>query len=113
VTVIPGADLTACFTVTPDPPDRGGASEAWDAGCSTGNGLEYRWVFSVPDQGIEVCFGMGPWDASSCQETDQFSPDLQSLIFGLPAMAGSTSRATLFIRDTDGNMDWISVDYAF
>lgn len=100
----------ACFNVTPDPPDLGGDREEWNAGCSTGDGLEYRWVFSVPDIGpeMDMCYGDGAqpdgYTASPCSEFT-FSPNLEVISFDLEGPTGYTRRTTLYIKDADGNID--------
>ncbi len=77
-------DLAACFEVTPDPPSMGPPNEVWDAGCSSGTGLEYRWVFSIEELGscYDMCFGAGASPDgtmdSPCSLFD-FSPDLEVL----------------------------------
>jgi hypothetical protein len=117
VTVAPQADLQACFTVTPDPPDLGGVHETWDAGCSTGEDLEYRWMFSVPELGptYDQCYGQGPTGGylydSPCSSTDEFSPVLQTVEFGFEGVSGYTRRVTLYIRDPAGNIEVYYQDY--
>ncbi len=110
------ADLSACFTVTPDPPDLEMPIEFWDPGCSTGTGLEYRWVFSVPDLGpsMDMCFGAGATSDGStdspCNEVT-FSSELEAMSYGMEGPSGLWRRTTLSIKDSQGNIESISIDY--
>jgi hypothetical protein len=100
--------LAACFEVTPDPPDLHGDRELWDASCSVGKELQYRWEFSVPDlTGYKLCFGKGAtpdgWNSTSCSSFD-FEPSIQTIYFGLEGPAGHPLRVELFIKDANGDV---------
>lgn len=103
------ASLLACLGVEPDPPTLGGDRELWDASCSVGDGLSYRWEFSVPDlgPGYKLCFGAGAspdgWKTTSC-DTFDFEPAIQTIYFGVEGPAGHALRVELFIKDSSGSV---------
>ena len=120
ITPVPLSCLIACFTVNPEPSTQELSYEIWDASCSIGTGMSYRWEFSMPDFGYEWCYGADstiidlstngayPYD---CTLPYSFNPDLVILPFDMGGLAGFRYIATLIVQDEIGNTDSLTREY--
>jgi hypothetical protein len=115
-------NVTACFTVNPLPSTQELSYEIWDASCSTGVGLSYRWEFSMPDFGYEWCYGADaviidpddPWAYAwpyECSLPFSYNPNLARLPFDMTGFAGYRYVVTLIVQDPNGDTDSITATY--